>query len=73
MVRIELRIGTKLAAMAGFGIMLVAGMMFNQERGNTSLSRQDAAVTSEQQNALEILQAGIDLQRMQTDIRGVRL
>ena len=73
MVRIELRIGTKLAAMAGFGILLVAGMMFNQERGNASLSRQDAAVTSEQQNALEILQAGINLQRMQTDIRGVRL
>src|SRR5215475_12469624 len=73
MFRIEFRIGTKLAAMAGFGIVLVAGMMVNQERSNASLVRQEEAVTSEQQNALDILQAGIDLQRMQADIRAVRL
>src|SRR5262245_7013684 len=71
--RIELRIGTKLAVMAGFGVMLVIGMMVNQQRSNTSVVLQDEAVGVEQQTALDILQVGIGLQRMQTGIRDVRL
>jgi methyl-accepting chemotaxis protein len=71
--RIELRIGTKLAVMAGFGVMLVIGMMVNQERSNASAVLQDEAVGVEQQTALDILQVGTGLQRMQTDIRDVRL
>jgi methyl-accepting chemotaxis protein len=73
MFRIDLRIGTKLAVMAGFGVMLVIGMMVNQQRSNASVAQQDEAVGVEQQTALDILQVGIGLQRMQTDIRDVRL
>src|SRR5262245_34624736 len=53
--------------------MLVIGMMVNQERSNTSVLLQEEAVGAEQQTAVDILQAGIGLQRMQVDIRDVRL
>ena len=38
--RMNIRIGTKLAITVGIGVVLVAGMIVNQELSNTSVARQ---------------------------------
>src|SRR5262249_11560062 len=73
MLKVNLRIGGKLAATAGFGVLLVVGMIVNQQLSNADVARQDDLATSEQVTAADILRAGIALQRMQLEIREIRL
>jgi methyl-accepting chemotaxis protein len=73
MLSLNLRIGTKLATTALFGVLLVVGMIVNQELGNDSVRRLDEVAGSEQLTATDILHAGIDLQRMQAQTREMRL
>jgi methyl-accepting chemotaxis protein len=71
--KLNLRIGTKLAATAGFGVLLVMGIIVNQQLSNTSVAHQDDVASSEQFTAADILHAGIGLQRMQLETREIRL
>jgi methyl-accepting chemotaxis protein len=71
--RLNFRIGTKLAITVGVGVMLVAGMVLNQQIGNSSVAEQAERGRSDQAAATDLLHAGVALQRMQIGTREIRL
>ncbi len=73
MARLNFRIGTKLAISIGVGAVLVAGMILNQQLGNSSVARQAERSRSDQATATDLLHAGVALQRMQIGTREIRL
>ena len=70
---LNIRIGTKLALTAGIGVLLVAGMMFNQHLSNASVAQQAEQERAQQFVTADILHAGVGLQRMQIGTREIRL
>jgi len=73
MPRLNFRIGTKLAITVGVGVVLVAGMIVNQQHGNSSVARQAEHGRSDQAAATDLLHAAVALQRMQIGTREIRL
>jgi len=71
--RLNFRIGTKLAITVGVGIVLVAGMIVNQQLSNSSVARQAERGRSDQAAATDLLHASVALQRMQIGTREIRL
>lgn len=66
-------IRTKLAAWVAVGILLVGGMLFNQQIGDHYAARQRADAESKQMAAVEALRAADDLRSMQVETREIRL
>ena len=66
-------IGTKLAVTVGIGVVLVAGMIVNQQLSNTSVARQTELARDEQFVIADLLSASVALQRMQVGTREIRL
>src|ERR1039458_4281579 len=71
--RLNIRIGTKLAVTVGIGVVLVAGMMLNQQVSNASLAQQAELERNEQFVTADMLRGGVALQRMQIGTREIRL
>jgi len=71
--RLNIRIGTKLAITVGIGVVLVAGMIANQQISNASVARYAELERNEQFVTADMLRASVDLQRMQTGTREIRL
>jgi signal transduction histidine kinase/CheY-like chemotaxis protein len=69
----NMRIGTKLAITVGIGVVLVAGMIVNQQLSNTSVARQAELARDEQFVIADLLSASVALQRMQVGAREIRL
>jgi signal transduction histidine kinase/CheY-like chemotaxis protein len=69
----NLSIGTKLAITVGIGVVLVAGMIVNQQLSNTSVARQTELARDEQFVITDLLSASVALQRMQVGTREIRL
>jgi hypothetical protein len=69
----NIRIGTKLAITVGIGVVLVAGMIVNQQLSNTSVARQTELARDEQFAIAYLLSASVALQRMQVGTREIRL
>jgi hypothetical protein len=69
----NIRIGTKLAITVGIGVVLVAGMIVNQQLSNTSVARQTELARDEQFVISDLLSASVALQRMQVGTREIRL
>jgi signal transduction histidine kinase/DNA-binding response OmpR family regulator len=69
----NVRIGTKLAITVGIGVVLVAGMIVNQQLSNTSVARQTELARDEQFVIADLLSASVALQRMQVGAREIRL
>ena len=59
----NIRIGTKLAITVGIGVVLVAGMIVNQQLSNTSVARQTELARDEQFVIADLLSASVDLQK----------
>jgi methyl-accepting chemotaxis protein len=66
-------IRTKLAIWAGLGIVLVAGMLAEQQVGDRWVERQRALAGNRQLAAVEALRAAKDLGNMQVEMREMRL
>jgi methyl-accepting chemotaxis protein len=71
--RLNIRIGTKLAITVGIGVVLVAGMIANQQISNASVARHAELERNEQFVTADMLRASVDLRRMQTGTREIRL
>ncbi len=71
--RMNIRVGTKLAITVGIGVVLVGIMIFNQQLSNASVAEQAERERVEQFVTADILRAGVALQRMQTGTREIRL
>ena len=69
----DFSIRTKLAIWAGVGVLLVAGMLAEQQYGDYSAARHRIAADSKQLAALEALRAADDLRSMQLETREIRL
>ncbi len=70
---LDFRILTKLAIWAGIGVLLVAGMLAEQQIGDRSAGRQRAIANGRQLAAIESLHAAKDLGTMQLEMREMRL
>ena len=66
-------IRTRLALWAGLGVLLVAGMLAEQQYGDHLAGLQRAAADQKQRTAVEALHAADDLRCMQIAMREVRL
>ena len=71
--RLNIRIGTKLAITVGIGVVLVVGMMVNQQLSNAAVAEQAKLERDEQFFSADLLRAGVALQRMQIGTREIRL
>ena len=71
--RLNIRVGTKLAISVGAGVVLVAGMILNQQFSNSSVARQAERGRIDQTVATDLLHAGVALQHMQIGTREIRL
>ena len=69
----KIRIGTKLAITVGIGVVLVAGMIVNQQLSNISIAQQTELARDEQFVIADLLSASVALQRMQVGAREIRL
>jgi methyl-accepting chemotaxis protein len=69
----DFSIRTKLELWAAIGVLLVAGMMAEQQYGEHSAARQRIAADSKQLAAVEGLRAAYDLRSMQLETREIRL
>ncbi len=69
----DFSIRTKLAIWAGVGVLLVGGILLEQQVGDHWAARQRAAADSKQRSAVEALRAAADLGNMQTETREIRL
>jgi methyl-accepting chemotaxis protein len=69
----DLPIRTKLAIWAVLGVLLVAGMLAEQQIGDRWATRQRAIAQNQQLAAVEALRAAKDLGTMQIDMREMRL
>ena len=66
-------IRTKLAIWAALGVLLVAGMLAEQQIGDRSAARLRQLADSEQLTAVEALRAAKDLGNMRLELREMRL
>jgi methyl-accepting chemotaxis protein len=66
-------IRTKLAIWAALGVLLVAGMLVEQQIGDNSASQQRQLATTKQITAVEALLAAKDLGNMRLELREMRL
>ena len=66
-------IRAKLAIWAALGILLVAGMLAEQQIGDLAAAREREAANSKQLAAVEALRAANDLARMRLEMREMRL
>jgi hypothetical protein len=66
-------IRTKLAIWAALGVLLVAGMLTEQQVGDRSAEQQRASAQNRQFGAVEALRAAKDLGDMQIEMREMRL
>jgi methyl-accepting chemotaxis protein len=69
----NLTIRTKLALCAGLGVLLVAGMLVEQQIGDGLAERQRTAANDQQFAAVESLRAAKDLANMLIELREIRL
>jgi methyl-accepting chemotaxis protein len=69
----DFSIRTKLAVWAGVAVLLVAGMLANQQIGDNRAALQRANADSKQSAAVEALRAADDLRSMQIESREIRL
>ncbi len=69
----DFSIRTKLTIWAALGILLVAGMLAEQQIGDRSAARERDAANSKQLAAVEALRAANDLARMRLEMREMRL
>jgi methyl-accepting chemotaxis protein len=70
---VKLRIGTKLAVLTGVGVILVVGMLIEQQVGSEWVFRDRQVADERQQSATEALYAANDLRKMQIEAREIRL
>jgi methyl-accepting chemotaxis protein len=73
MPRFDFSIRTKLALWAGLGVLLVAGMLAEQQIGDRYAARERAVANAKQLAAIEALHAAKDLGAMQLELREMRL
>ena len=73
MASFDFPIRTKLAVWAGLGVLLVAGMIADQQIGDFSAARQRHAADRKQLTAVEALRTANDLGTMQLEMREIRL
>jgi methyl-accepting chemotaxis protein len=73
MAAFDFSIRTKLAVWAGVGVLLVAGMLANQQIGDIRAALQRVNADSKQLAAVEALRAADDLRSMQLESREIRL
>jgi len=73
MPRFDLSIRTKLAIWAALGVLLVAGMLAEQQIGDRSAARLRRLADSKQLTAVEALRAAKDLGTMRLELREMRL
>src|SRR5271163_373598 len=73
MANFDLSIRNKLALFASAGVILVAGMLVNEQIGDQRAGRQRAEAESRQLAAVEALRAADDLRGMQIEMREIRL
>ena len=73
MANFDLSIRNKLALCASAGVLLVAGMLVNEQIGDQYAARQRADADSKQFAAVEALRAADDLRSMQIETREIRL
>jgi methyl-accepting chemotaxis protein len=71
--QVNMSIGAKVAIMIGVGVVLVAGMIANQQHSNALVSQQAELERDEQIATADLLRASIALQRMQIGTREIRL
>jgi methyl-accepting chemotaxis protein len=69
----DFSIRTKLALWAGLGVLLVAGMLAEQQIGDRYAARERAAANAKELAAIEALRAAKDLGAMQLELREMRL
>jgi methyl-accepting chemotaxis protein len=69
----DFSIRTKLAVWAGVGVLLVAGMLAEQQLGDRSAALQRAAADSKQFAAVEALRAATELANTRIETREIRL
>ncbi len=69
----DFSIRTKLAIWAGVGVLLVGGMLLEQQYGDYLATRQRVAADGKQLAAVEALRAADDLRSMQLETREIRL
>jgi methyl-accepting chemotaxis protein len=69
----DLPIRTKLAIWAALGVVLVAGMLAEQQIGDCWASRQRTLATDKQLTAVEALRAAKDIGNMRLEMREMRL
>jgi methyl-accepting chemotaxis protein len=69
----DLRIGTKLAITSGLGIVLVAGMLFNQWRADSMISDAMDAYSRQEQIAFHAAGSQSFFRRAQIRVRDIRL
>jgi hypothetical protein len=69
----DFSIRAKLAASATLGIILVAGMLLNQQFGQNCAAQQRAEADSRQLAAVEALRASYHTRSMQIEAREIRL
>ena len=73
MANFDLSIRNKLALCASAGVILVAGMLINEQIGDQWAARQRTDADSKQLTAVEALRAAADLRSMQIETREIRL
>jgi methyl-accepting chemotaxis protein len=73
MANFDLSIRNKLALFASAGVILVAGMLINEQIGDQWAARQRADADSKQLAVVESLRAADDLRSMQIETREIRL
>src|SRR5258708_5970056 len=73
MARFDFPIRTKLAIWAGLGMLLVAGMLAEQQVGDRWAGQERAAASAKQLAAVEALRAAKDLANMRLEMREIRL
>jgi methyl-accepting chemotaxis protein len=73
MTSLDFSIRTKLAMWAGLGVLLVAGMLMEQQIGDRYAASLRAAANAKQLAAIEALRAAKDLGAMRLELREIRL
>jgi methyl-accepting chemotaxis protein len=71
--RLNFSVGTKLALTVGISLVLVAGMIVNQQLTDATMRQQAELERNEQFITADMLRAAVALQRMQTGTREIRL
>jgi methyl-accepting chemotaxis protein len=69
----NLRIGTKLAIASGVGILLVAGMLFNQWRSDEAVTIAMRGMADQKEIAFRVASGQGDFRRAQVNVRDIRL